>query len=508
MKLQKLILHNFRAYSHETIDFGNGLTCIVGKNDTGKSTILTALEWFFSEKQSNEYDINVNSSLYEDFYVEAFFSDITFPKYDLKIYLGDESERQDEFPFLSDLDFIQSLEISLRKYSNAKREILITCGGKKIDVEPLTFGGATIKRMCQSLYDAYCRDSSKCCIRTNDTIAKEDWWQWNNDNGDFYWSVFNFFKPNSSLEYYLNILFKQRFYEKTLEKQISSIKTSLSSDISNELIGIVPKKAMNFNSSINKINFFPNGSDLFFEINDSLFAQIPLANRGDGFQMQIKNTVCKLLAKNISKGSNVRCYIFAFEEPETHLHPKAQLKMYDTIKDLVKNPNYQVIITTHSPYIVKELAKDNIMPIVITRDEEKQTSYISKLDEKVLPYDSMNEINYIAFDEPSIAYHIELFGYLQNKLKKDAGGVDIWLFENKFAERKYDYYQVNSTTGELIQDVKHSGYQHSPKTLPYCVRNQIDHPNERNSQYDDKEKIQQSIEIMRNAIINNPNVFK
>ena len=282
MKLKKIILHNFRAYQHEEIEFNDNFACIIGKNDAGKSTILSALEWFFDDNELNEYDRNVNCPAYEDYYVEAIFSEISFPKFDLKIVLDDEETQQDEFPFTSDLGFIQSLEISLRKYSNIEREILITCGGKKINEEPLTFGGATIKRMCQSLYDAYIHDSNKCCIRTNNRIPKDDWWQW--DNGGFYWSIFNYFKPNCSLDYYLNILFKQRCYEMSLEKHISSIKTSLSNDIGNELIGIVTKKAMSFNSSINKINFFPNGSDLFFETSDSLLLQIPLTNRGDGFQ--------------------------------------------------------------------------------------------------------------------------------------------------------------------------------------------------------------------------------
>ena len=57
-------------------------------------------------------------------------------------------------------------------------------------------------------------------------------------------------------------------------------------------------------------------------------------------------------------------------------------------------------------------------------------------------------------------------------------------------------------------------------TLPYCVRNNIDHPlvddcdlrkHEaylNNSKFDNKDLIRRSIEIMRNAIISNPEVFK
>ena len=76
------------------------------------------------------------------------------------------------------------------------------------------------------------------------------------------------------------------------------------------------------------------------------------------------------------------------------------------------------------------MANDNILPIIVKQDEENNESQISKLDEKVLPYVSMNELNYIAFDEPSIEYHIELFAYIQNKLGLRVNGVNNWLKNN------------------------------------------------------------------------------
>jgi len=49
MKIEKLILSNFRSYKGEiSIDFDD-LNVFVGKNDIGKSTILEALDIFFNE---------------------------------------------------------------------------------------------------------------------------------------------------------------------------------------------------------------------------------------------------------------------------------------------------------------------------------------------------------------------------------------------------------------------------------------------------------------------------
>ncbi len=52
MKIKKIRLTNFRSYKEEiTIDF-NDLNVFVGRNDSGKSTILEAMDVFFNEKTS------------------------------------------------------------------------------------------------------------------------------------------------------------------------------------------------------------------------------------------------------------------------------------------------------------------------------------------------------------------------------------------------------------------------------------------------------------------------
>ena len=48
MRLDRLILKNFRAYKKRTVIEFSDLTTFVGRNDIGKSTILEALEIFFN----------------------------------------------------------------------------------------------------------------------------------------------------------------------------------------------------------------------------------------------------------------------------------------------------------------------------------------------------------------------------------------------------------------------------------------------------------------------------
>ncbi len=45
MKLRRIVLHNYRAFQHEEIEFPEGITAIIGNNGTGKSTIIEAVGW-------------------------------------------------------------------------------------------------------------------------------------------------------------------------------------------------------------------------------------------------------------------------------------------------------------------------------------------------------------------------------------------------------------------------------------------------------------------------------
>ena len=50
MKLEKLIIENFRGYQRRTEISLDNLTALIGKNDVGKTTVLDSLGVFFGHK--------------------------------------------------------------------------------------------------------------------------------------------------------------------------------------------------------------------------------------------------------------------------------------------------------------------------------------------------------------------------------------------------------------------------------------------------------------------------
>lgn len=51
MKITKVVLHNYRGFSHEEFEFTDGLNTIVGKSDAGKSALLKGIDFVLSNNQ-------------------------------------------------------------------------------------------------------------------------------------------------------------------------------------------------------------------------------------------------------------------------------------------------------------------------------------------------------------------------------------------------------------------------------------------------------------------------
>lgn len=107
----------------------------------------------------------------------------------------------------------------------------------------------------------------------------------------------------------------------------------------------------------------------------------------------------------------MRSVIYAIEEPETSQHSENQKKLIRALSALAETVGTQVIITTHSATIVKELGFNNIR---IVRMDQAQKVVENTLPNQ-LPYPSLNEVNYLAFSEISEEYHNELYGYIEEQ---------------------------------------------------------------------------------------------
>ena len=149
------------------------------------------------------------------------------------------------------------------------------------------------------------------------------------------------------------------------------------------------------------------------------------------------------------------------------------------LKELSAQPQTQILLTTHSAVLVKELDYNNIR--LLNKNNLGETK-VTKVEQSALEYSSLNEVNYLAYEEITEEYHNELYGYLE-------GSKLLYAYKNAHPNPKLKYFNTNNNkTYDSI--------------LSRYVRDQIHHTeNQKNTRFS-QEQLKQSTIMMRNFIIN------
>ena len=133
----------------------------------------------------------------------------------------------------------------------------------------------------------------------------------------------------------------------------------MDSDVANSLNPIIPSTdSLDWVGVFKKVSIFGD-------------EDIPINKRGSGVKRLILLSFFRAEAERRMIGNENANIIYAVEEPETSQHTENQKLLVKAFLELAKNNNTQVIITTHSATIVKELDYDNLP--LITSDNLLRT---------------------------------------------------------------------------------------------------------------------------------------
>lgn len=105
-------------------------------------------------------------------------------------------------------------------------------------------------------------------------------------------------------------------------------------------------------------------------------ADIPLAQRGDGFRRIAMMAYFEHLAEQ-DAGEDQQI-IFGFEEPETFLHPTAQEQLFEKLESLCES-GHQVLLTSHSPIIVARTKSESLIHVSKQDESTSYDSYVADL---------------------------------------------------------------------------------------------------------------------------------
>ncbi|MFQ6371445.1 AAA family ATPase [Shewanella sp. YIC-542] len=203
---------------------------------------------------------------------------------------------------------------------------------------------------------------------------------------------------------------------------------------------------------------------------------IPLDELSTGEKQIVFRGIYLLRNSNLLSGSAI-----LVDEPELSMHPKWQQKILNYYKGLFTENDslkVQMFFATHSDHVIKEALSDKVDNIVITLEEINGIIQVKKIDSpSVLPSVTSAETNYLAFDITSNDYHIELYGWLQDK-------------ESKNSVKSCDTYIRSHPCFDLSKHQKSSGFGSTTyETLPTYIRNAIHHPDSGNVFTEDELRI-------------------
>ncbi|HOQ79324.1 MAG TPA: AAA family ATPase [Candidatus Absconditabacterales bacterium] len=483
MFIKTLQIQNFKCFDNEvkSLDFnipdgqtlGSGLNIFVGDNNSGKSTIFEGVDFLRDNTSKDLKDIkNKKSSNDDEMFVEVIFTgkitDVidnfsqqnkkeVFKKYIYK----NEDESEEYFKLSRSSKNIKALQLWNNDESKFKNEAGIDAPLKKLfetnfvwsDTNPnaqASFGSTTI---CGNLL----KEIVKKFEETED---------YTNFSSQFH-KTFN--DEESGLRKELKQIEEKT--QKIFSEQFSDAKISFHFD------------------ELKIDSFFKNTK---VEVDDGIPTY--MEEKGSGMQRSVALALLQVYAEELVKHPEnqdaVKPFFLFIDEPEICLHPQAQMKLLKAILELSKTK--QIFIATHSPYFFKNPDFKNTGLFLFKKDENQKVEISNIKDENwgILPWSpSWGEINYHAYDLPTVEFHNELYGYLQE-------------LSGKTSISEFDNYLKNDKN---IADTKSYQRNGNTETITLCsyIRNQIHHPeNTSNTQYTDEE-LKKSVDLLIGAIKSN-----
>lgn len=508
MKISQVKISNFRGYKDETVVDVNDLTVFVGKNDVGKSTVLEALDFFFNEGKGviklDKEDINKKglSDGNKDICIAVVFEELPTS---LVIDSTNETTLQDEYLLSGD----GKLEV-IKTYPNAGKE--------KVSVKanhPANPACADLLLKKQKELQAIIKkDAITCDDEKKNAVMRKAIWEHNaadlqlqeieidvtKDDAKNIWeqlknymplySLFQSDRKNSDgdneIQDPMKLAVQEILKDSSIQTSLNQVATEVDSKLK-EVANRTLEKLKEMNPEIaNSLNpVIPSveslkWADVFKNVSISGDDDIPINKRGSGVKRLVLLNFFRAEAERRKTEKNVPDIIYAIEEPETSQHPEHQKKLIDAFIALSNSNNTQILLTTHSPAIVKMLDFEHLKLI-----KGSQIKEVVSIERHNLPYPSLNEVNFLAFNESDDGYHNELYGYIES---------EGWLTDYKSVKSTKSYKKEWKGNVSEIQIV-----------LSEYIRHQIHHPENAHNQRFTTDELGQSINDMRTFIMGKQN---
>lgn len=452
MFIKELTLNRFKSIgsSLPTLKFsvpngtpGSGLNIFLGENNTGKSTVFEAFDFLRnSTKKPNEVIVN-------------------------KGYSGEHASV--EIVFTGDIETTIDTFCQDNKKTAFKSKIYQDGGESFLRLQRTTEG-----RKVLSLWDTESEEFQnpagidaplKGMFETNfvwaDTNPQEEAkFGASTITGYLIGEILNSFVEHPEYQTFLEK------YDSTFNDNNSNLKQQLS-EIEQKTQEVFQNQFGNGNirfqfEPMNPTNFFKN---VKVYIDDG--TETTMEEKGSGMQRAIALAMVQVYAEILKDQPDAAIakplYLF-IDEPEVCLHPKAQEKLFNALLEL--SENNQIFISTHSPYFLASHHVRNMNLLICTSGADGPE--IANLPAHgYFPWSpTWGEINFLAYDMPTVELHNELYGRLQE-------------INNKWRLNEFDdWLEQQGIAKDRIWTKENNGIPGATFNVPLMtfIRNKIHHP--------------------------------
>lgn len=387
MYINKIHIQNYRNYNDFSMNFHKGLNVIIGSNNSGKTGLLYAINLLNYPSTISVDDFNKNNLLkYEELYAD------NPPEIIIEYYISHriaEDDTNDEsiirlLPFLGIKEFEEN-----RTETDGKVEYNIAAKIKAVfslDVKRLDDYKKEFKSV--NNFDEY-------FMMLNRFVEKYYSWSYTNGITDTKAD-----QKTATSVFDIRLIEAERTSEEVRKEtkreidaftkdsehaaQLDTLRKDVSDDLKEILKESITKLSDLFENEDNEIGLKKGNVSIFsdvkakFSISDAYVTEVkdtksgfvvPLQYNGLGYNNLI-NIYMLIKLTEVKQGRDFK--ILCLEEPEAHLHPAMQYKLFKYLKNLDKKNelNQQIFVTTHSSNISAVAGIDNMFMLAYERNDK------------------------------------------------------------------------------------------------------------------------------------------
>jgi putative ATP-dependent endonuclease of the OLD family len=395
MKLKRLRIRNFRCYQEEILIDFEDFTTFVGRNDSGKSTILDALALFFDEYKPDGDDANIGGNK-QDMRIICEFCDLPeeiiidtdHPTTLNKEYLLNNEGNLEVHRIFSGQNktpkqtgiFAYADHPTIENYAD-----LLYLKRKELQDRATELGvklSGVDKRINSALRQAIWESAPDLSLQATEidlekVDAKKIWAVLSKQRPVF--AIFHSDRKSTDQDDEAQSPLKSAVDEAIKEKQVElddiaeHVKNQVEK-IARDTVEKIREMDQELAQELNPRFSKPNWAKVFsISLTDD--EQISINKRGSGVRRLILLNFFRAKAERRLEQKDAPGVIYAIEEPETSQHPNNQKLLISALRELSEQPGCQVIITTHTPVLVKDLPIESLRYIQKTNDTRQVFAY-------------------------------------------------------------------------------------------------------------------------------------